>query len=92
MAHASTETFVTAEEITQTNLMDDKKTKAGTIPGLYITALAEAKSGAWPIGIPGGYDADHDHLSQYVNMAKTPEGFQKYLKEFVFERKRVAAE
>ena len=73
-------------------LMDDKKTKAGTIPGLYITALAEAKSGAWPIGIPGGYDADHDHLSQYVNMAKTPEGFQKYLKEFVFERKRVAAE
>ena len=92
MAHASTETFVTAEEITQTNLMDDKKTKAGTLPGLYITALAEAKSGAWPIGIPGGYDADHDHLSQYVNMAKTPEGFQKYLKEFVFQRKRVAAE
>ena len=92
MAHASTETLVTVEEITQTNLMDDEKTKAGTIPGLYITALAAAKSGAWPIGIPGGYDTDHDHLSQYVSLAKTRDGFQKYMKEFVFERKRVAAE
>ena len=92
MAHASTETLVTVEEITQTNLMDDEKTKAGTIPGLYITALAAAKSGAWPIGIPGGYDTDHDHLSQYVSLAKTRDGFQKYMREFVFERKRVAAE
>ena len=85
MAHASTETFVTAEEIVDGNLMDDEKMKAGTIPGLYITAMAEAKQGAWPLGIPGGYDSDRDHLARYVQLARTDEGFQQYLGEFVFE-------
>ena len=71
--------------------MDDDRTKAGTIPGLYVTAIAEAKEGAWPIGIPGGYDADHDHLLRYVKMAETEEGFQQYLDEFVFAITTAAA-
>ena len=92
MAHASAETFVTAEEIVDHNLMDDRKLKAGTIPGLYVSALAEAKGGAWPIGIPGGYNSDHEHLARYVEMAQTQEGFQQYLQEVIFEASKVAAE
>ena len=92
MAHASAETFVTAEEIVDYNLMDDQKLKAGTIPGLYVSALAEAKGGAWPIGIPGGYNSDHEHLTQYVKMAQTQEGFQQYLLEVIFKAAEVAAE
>ncbi|SVE24400.1 uncharacterized protein METZ01_LOCUS477254 [marine metagenome] len=91
MAHASAETFVTVEEVVDGNLMDDDRTKAGTIPGLYVTAIAEVKEGAWPIGIPGGYDADHDHLLRYVKMAETEEGFQQYLDEFVFASMTAAA-
>ena len=92
MAHASAETIATVEDIVEGNLMDDEKTKAGTIPGLYVTAIAEAKRGAWPIGIPGGYEADHSHLLRYVKMAQTEEGFHQYLEEFVFETAAVAAE
>mgnify|MGYP001173173252 FL=1 len=91
MAHASAETFATVEQIVDGDLMDDERTKAGTIPGLYVTAIAEAKEGAWPIGIPGGYDADHDHLLRYVKMAETEEGFQQYLDEFVFAITTAAA-
>ena len=92
MAHASAETFVTAEEIVDHNLMDDQKLKAGTIPGLYVSALAEAEGGAWPIGIPGGYNSDHEHLARYVEMAQTQEGFQQYLQEVIFKAAEVAAE
>jgi glutaconate CoA-transferase subunit A len=92
MAHASAETFVTAEEIVDYNLMDDQKLKAGTIPGLYVSALAEAEGGAWPIGIPGGYNSDHEHLARYVEMAQTQEGFQQYLQEVIFKAAEVAAE
>ena len=92
MAHASAETIATVEDIVEGNLMDDEKTKAGTIPGLYVTAIAEPKRGAWPIGIPGGYEADHSHLLRYVKMAQTEEGFHQYLEEFVFETAAVAAE
>ena len=92
MAHASAETFVTAEQIVDHNLMDDQKLKAGTIPGLYVSALAEAEGGAWPIGIPGGYNSDHEHLARYVEMAQTQEGFQQYLQEVIFKAAEVAAE
>ncbi len=92
MAHASTETYVTAEEITDTNLMDDTKTKAGTIPAIYITAISEVKRGAWPMGIPNGYDADREHLGLYAKMAKTKNGFQNYMEKFVFCSESVAAE
>ena len=92
MAHASAKTIATVEDVVEGNLMDDEKTKAGTIPGLYVTAIAEAKRGAWPIGIPGGYEADHSHLLRYVKMAQTEEGFHQYLEEFVFETAAVAAE
>jgi len=90
MAHAAKQTLVTVEEIVDGNLMDDDKLKAGTIPGLYVSAMAEAREGAWPLGIPGGYDADRDHLKRYADIARTDEGFRRYLDEVVFETVRAA--
>ena len=84
MAHASAETYVTVEEIVDGNLMDDDQVKAGVIPGFYITALAEAKQGAWPVGLPAHYPPDHSHLARYAEMAKTEDGFRQYLDEVVF--------
>jgi len=92
MAHASAETFVTVEKIVDYNLMDDPKTKAGTIPGLYVSAIAEAENGAWPLGIPNGYDADQEHLTAYAADARTDEGFQNWLDRFVYETAAQAAE
>jgi glutaconate CoA-transferase subunit A len=92
MAHAAKDTYVTVEEIVDGNLMDDLKMKAGTIPGIYISAMTEAKHGAWPLGIPGGYNADSDHLKEYVDLAKTEEGFQQYIKKYVLNISAVVAE
>jgi glutaconate CoA-transferase subunit A len=83
---------VTVEEIVDGNLMHDLKMKAGTIPGLYISGITEANRGAWPLGIPGGYNADHEHLRRYVDLAKTDKGFQQYMEEFILEASSEAAE
>ena len=59
---------------------------------MCIRDSTEAKKGAWPLGIPAGYNADHEHLQRYVDLAKTDEGFQQYLEEFVLEAPAEAAE
>lgn len=86
MAHASLQTLVTVEEITDDNLLDDARTAAGTIPALYLSALAEAPAGAWPLGLFDRYAADRDHLAHYVDAARSAEGFARYLEEHVYAR------
>ena len=60
---------------------------AGTIPALYIGALTQAENGAWPVGLFGTYPADHVHLRMYIEQARTDEGFQSYLDDYVLGRK-----
>jgi len=87
MAHAARDSLVTVEEIVDGDLTRDPATAAGTIPGLYVTAVAEAREGAWPQGLPGTDTvADHDHLARYAEMARSEEGFAVYLGEFVTGR------
>ena len=50
MAHAAERTLVTVEEVVGGDLMASEETAAGTIPALYITGIAEAPKGAWPLG------------------------------------------
>lgn len=86
MAHASRTTCVTVEEILEGSLLDDPVLAAGTIPGIYITAVAKAKAGCWPLGLPHGYGADGDHLASYVRMAQTQDGFDSYVRQYVTRR------
>jgi glutaconate CoA-transferase subunit A len=83
MAHASAATLVTVEEITSDDLLADERTAPGTIPSLYVTAVAEVPQGAWPIGLRGRYTADAEHLRRYADLAATAEGFERYLEENV---------
>jgi glutaconate CoA-transferase subunit A len=64
-------------------MLEDELLAPGVISATYISAVAPAKRGAWPLGIPGVYDIDDAHLAKYVKAARTREGFQKYLEEFV---------
>ncbi|MEC9369287.1 MAG: CoA-transferase [Pseudomonadota bacterium] len=86
MAHASRTTYATVEEIIDGSLLHDPLTAAGTIPALYVTAIAEARQGCWPLALPHGYAADHEHLALYARMAQTQEGFDSYLNQFVLGR------
>jgi len=83
MAHAARLTLVTVEEITDEDLLADDRTAAGTIPALYVTAIADAKRGAWPIALRGHYPADAEHLRLYAEQARTADGFQRYLEQHV---------
>jgi glutaconate CoA-transferase subunit A len=83
IAHASRRTYVTFEEMRAGDMLEDEVLAPGVISATYVTALAPAKRGAWPLGIPEVYDIDDAHLAQYARAARTREGFQRYLDEFV---------
>ena len=92
MAHAARRTLVTVEAIRDDDLLADDALAPATLSSLYVTAIARAEKGAWPLGLPGRYADDEAHLSEYVRLAKTEEGFQDYLRRFVLAPERAAAE
>ncbi|MGQ0545298.1 MAG: CoA transferase subunit A [Betaproteobacteria bacterium] len=83
VAHASKSCFVTFEELRQGDMLEDEILAPGVISSIYVTGTAHAPKGAWPLGVPGLYGPDDTHLSQYAKAAKTREGFQRYLDEWV---------
>jgi glutaconate CoA-transferase, subunit A len=85
MAHASKQTFVTVEAITEHNLFDDAKMAPGVVPAIYVSRIALAPNGAWPIGFPGHYGADDAAISRYVQLAKTGDGFRRFLDQWLGE-------
>jgi glutaconate CoA-transferase subunit A len=88
IAHAAKQTLVTYEELKRGDMLGDELLAAGVISATYITAVAPAKRGAWPLGVPELYGIDDAHLMQYAKAAKTREGFQRYLDEFVCTPKK----
>ena len=89
VAHAAKSTLVSVEAITDDDLLTDERMAAGTIPALYVTARAHAERGAWPLGLWGQYPADTTHLKAYADLAATEEGFARYIRDHVFERREV---
>lgn len=78
MAHASKMALVTVEHIEDDDFLRDPALAAGTIPSLYITAIAEVKNGAWPVGIDNAYRADAKALGDYAAAAATADGFARW--------------
>lgn len=79
LAHASAASLVTVEAVEDRDFLDDEETAAGTLPALYVTAIAEAPNGARPLGLTGLYERDMDHIRAYAKEAKTDDGFRAYL-------------
>jgi len=85
MAHASKQTFVTVEAISDQDLFDDPALAPGVVPAIYVSRIALAKQGARPIGLPGYYGSDDAAIGRYVQSAKTEEGFRRFLDEWLGE-------
>jgi glutaconate CoA-transferase, subunit A len=83
IAHAAKQCFVTYEEKRPGDMLEDELFAPGVLGAVYVTAVAQAERGAWPLGVPDLYDIDDAHLQRYAKAAKTREGFQRYLDEFV---------
>ena len=91
MAHAAKDTLVTVEEVRPGDLLADATLSAGTLPALYVTALAEARQGAWPLGLAGHYEPDRAHLADYARLAASEAGFAAYCAEHVADESAGAA-
>jgi glutaconate CoA-transferase subunit A len=89
MAQASRRTFVTVEELFPGNLLDDDRA-AGVIPAIYVTAVAVAPLGTWPLPFLDRHPGDDAMVSRYVELSRTQEGFDRFLDELL-SRQAVAA-
>jgi glutaconate CoA-transferase subunit A len=90
LAHAARTTLVTVEEIVDGSLLADETVAPGVLPNLYVTAVAEARRGAWPLGLFDIYRPDDAELARYAAAARTEEGFRAWLDGFVAARPAAA--
>jgi glutaconate CoA-transferase subunit A len=85
IAHASKTCYVTYEELKPGDMLEDELLAPGCISSVYVTGVAPAARGAWPLGVPGVYGIDDAHVQVYARMAKTDDGFRQYLDQFVLK-------
>jgi glutaconate CoA-transferase subunit A len=83
MAHASRETLVTVEEVTDENLLDDDSRAGAVLPAIYVSRIAIAIRGAWPLGLGDYYVDDESALSRYSTRARSEDGFAKFVEEWL---------
>jgi len=86
MAHAARSTFVTVERIYDGDLMAHGELSAGALSAVYVDGIAVCERGAWPFHMGEAYGEDSAHISKYLQLARTEDGFQAYLGEHVLGR------
>jgi glutaconate CoA-transferase subunit A len=87
MAHAAAKTVVTAEKLSDGNLLDDPVLAAGALGGFYVESVAVVPRGAWPLGLADHYPPDAAHLAEYARMAASADGFAAYLDRHVHDQR-----
>ena len=88
IAHASRRCFVTYEEQRPGDMLEDELLAPGVLSSVYVSGVARAERGAWPLSVADLYGIDDAHLALYAKAARTKEGFQRYLDEYVWNRTR----
>lgn len=83
LAHASRRCFVSFEALREGDMLEDELLAPGVISSVYVTGIAQARRGAWPLGVVGEYPIDEAHLIHYARAARSREGFARYVDEFV---------
>ncbi len=83
MAHASAHTLVTVEQIADGNLLDDDSRAGAVLPAIYVSKIAIAERGAWPLALGDHYGNDETMLANYATMARTDEGFAQFIEQWL---------
>ncbi|MGW8270969.1 MAG: CoA transferase subunit A [Burkholderiales bacterium] len=86
IAHAARACYVTFEALREGDMLEDELLAPGVLGAVYVSAVARAPRGAWPLGVIGEYGIDDAHILEYARRAKTADGFARYLDEFVTRR------
>jgi glutaconate CoA-transferase subunit A len=82
MAQASKKVIVSVDRIVPTKIIrrDNHLTK---LPSAFVHSVVEAPFGAHPTSSGGLYEADDDHLAEYVRASGGATSFTKYLDTYV---------
>ena len=78
---ASRIVIATVEEFVPGPLQDMPEWRL--IPAIHLTALVLCPGGAAPTGYPGYYPQDEAHIALYLQSAREPAAFSRYLKDHV---------
>ena len=77
---------MTYEELRPGDMLEDELLAPGVLSSVYVSGVARAERGAWPLSVAELYGIDDAHLALYAKAARTREGFQRYLDEYVWNR------
>jgi len=88
IAHASRACYVTFEEQRPGDMLEDELLAPGVLSSVYVSGIARAERGAWPLSVAGVYGIDDAHLALYARAAQTKAGFERYLEEFIWRGTR----
>jgi glutaconate CoA-transferase subunit A len=88
IAHAARNTYVTVEELRAGDMLEDELLAPGVISSTYVSGIGRAERGAWPLGVADVYGIDDAHLTLYAKAARTRAGFEQYLDDFVWQRRK----
>jgi len=91
LAHAARNALVTVERLVKGDMLEDERLAPGVISGTYVSAVAVAERGAWPIALLDEYGFDAAHVAEYARLARTEDGFRTYLDRYVHMREAVPA-
>lgn len=83
---ASKRTIVITEHLVPTEVIRSEPERT-VIPGFRVSHVVDLPFAAHPTNVYRAYDYDVDHIRQYADASKTPEGFQEYLDKYVYGAK-----
>lgn len=83
LARCARRLIVTTEEIVSNEVIRDEPWRT-VIPFFCVDGVVEAPYGSHPCQMPGAYFYDEEHISEWLERAKTAEGVQAYLQKYVF--------
>ena len=84
-AKAAKVVVVTAEELIPSSEFR-KRPEATTLPHFIVDAVVESQKGAYPCSCFNYYDADYDHIKEYLKVAAKDQ-FEEYLDDYIYGRK-----
>jgi glutaconate CoA-transferase subunit A len=83
MVMAAQTAIVQTEQIVSSDLLT-RNPLLVNLPGGYVTGLVEASFGCHPTSSHRIYHYEEAHLKEYLQMAATAEGFERYLETYVY--------
>jgi glutaconate CoA-transferase subunit A len=80
---ASQRAIVITEELVSTETIR-RYPERTLIPGFKVSHVVHQPFAAHPTSVYGVYDFDKEHIQQYAEASRTPQGFQEYLETYVY--------